>query len=124
MAAGGAGLGGGNTGLGTGEYFCTIIEPRQSEGGDRDATERFDRAVRLLTRHHKTFLVFDEVQVGFGLGGDHDLGGEQPPARSQRRCHRERRQLQGRAEEVARQAPRHSVRGRPERREQQLGGAR
>ncbi|HEX4449755.1 MAG TPA: aldehyde dehydrogenase family protein [Kofleriaceae bacterium] len=55
--------------LKTGEYFVTIIEPMQSEGGDRYATERFFRALRLLTRFHKTFLVFDEVQVGFGLGG-------------------------------------------------------
>jgi 4-aminobutyrate aminotransferase-like enzyme/GNAT superfamily N-acetyltransferase len=55
--------------LRTGEYFATIIEPMQSEGGDRYATERFYRALRLLTRFHKTFLVFDEVQVGFGLGG-------------------------------------------------------
>ncbi|MEZ4359975.1 MAG: aldehyde dehydrogenase family protein [Kofleriaceae bacterium] len=55
--------------LSTGEYFCTIIEPMQSEGGDRYATERFFRALRLLTRHHQTALVFDEVQVGFGLGG-------------------------------------------------------
>jgi RHH-type transcriptional regulator, proline utilization regulon repressor / proline dehydrogenase / delta 1-pyrroline-5-carboxylate dehydrogenase len=55
--------------LSGGEYFCTIIEPMQSEGGDRYATERFFRALRLLTRHHQTLLVFDEVQVGFGLGG-------------------------------------------------------
>ena len=55
--------------LATGEYFCTIVEPMQSEGGDRYATERFFRGLRLLTRHHQTFLVFDEVQVGFGLGG-------------------------------------------------------
>ena len=55
--------------LRTGEYFCCIVEPMQSEGGDRYATERFFRALRLLTRHHKTFLSFDEVQVGFGLGG-------------------------------------------------------
>jgi acyl-CoA reductase-like NAD-dependent aldehyde dehydrogenase/GNAT superfamily N-acetyltransferase len=55
--------------LATGEYFCTIIEPMQSEGGDRYATERFFRALRLLTRFHQGFLVFDEVQVGFGLGG-------------------------------------------------------
>jgi hypothetical protein len=53
----------------TGEYTCVIIEPMQSEGGDRYATERFFRALRLLTRFHQTFLVFDEVQVGFGLGG-------------------------------------------------------
>jgi len=55
--------------LTTGEYTCVIVEPMQSEGGDRYATERFFRALRLLTRHHQTFLVFDEVQVGFGLGG-------------------------------------------------------
>ena len=55
--------------LATGQYFVTIVEPMQSEGGDRYATERFFRALRLLTRFHKTFLVFDEVQVGFGLGG-------------------------------------------------------
>ncbi|HUS32521.1 MAG TPA: aldehyde dehydrogenase family protein [Kofleriaceae bacterium] len=53
----------------TGEYNAVFIEPMQSEGGDRYATERFFRALRLLTRHHQTFLVFDEVQVGFGLGG-------------------------------------------------------
>ncbi len=52
-----------------GEYACVMIEPMQSEGGDRFATERFFRALRLLTRKHETFLVFDEVQVGFGLGG-------------------------------------------------------
>jgi acyl-CoA reductase-like NAD-dependent aldehyde dehydrogenase/4-aminobutyrate aminotransferase-like enzyme len=55
--------------LATGDYFCVMIEPMQSEGGDRYATERFFRALRLLTRFHQTFLVFDEVQVGFGLGG-------------------------------------------------------
>ncbi len=55
--------------LATGDYFICIIEPMQSEGGDRYATERFYRALRLLTRHHQTFLSFDEVQVGFGLGG-------------------------------------------------------
>ena len=55
--------------LSTGQYTCVIVEPMQSEGGDRYATERFFRGLRLLTRHHQTFLVFDEVQVGFGLGG-------------------------------------------------------
>lgn len=53
----------------TGDYACVIVEPMQSEGGDRYATERFFRALRLLTRRHQTYLVFDEVQVGFGLGG-------------------------------------------------------
>lgn len=55
--------------LATGDYFCVIVEPMQSEGGDRYATERFFRALRLLTRFHQVALVFDEIQVGFGLGG-------------------------------------------------------
>ncbi|HTJ43316.1 MAG TPA: aldehyde dehydrogenase family protein [Kofleriaceae bacterium] len=55
--------------LRSGEYFACIVEPMQSEGGDRYATERFFRALRLLTRHHDTWLLFDEVQTGFGLGG-------------------------------------------------------
>ncbi len=55
--------------LASGQYFACIVEPMQSEGGDRYATERFFRALRLLTRFHDTFLLFDEVQVGFALGG-------------------------------------------------------
>ena len=55
--------------LATGEYFCVMAEPMQSEGGDRYGTERFFRALRLLTRRHDTALIFDEVQTGFGLGG-------------------------------------------------------
>jgi len=55
--------------LSTGRYFACIVEPMQAEGGDRYATTRFFRALRLLTRHHKVPLVFDEVQTGFALGG-------------------------------------------------------
>jgi len=55
--------------LATGQYMCVIVEPMQSEGGDRYATERFFRALRLLTRRLDTLLVMDEVQTGFGLGG-------------------------------------------------------
>ncbi len=55
--------------LATGQYMCVIVEPMQSEGGDRYGTERFFRALRLLTRRHDTLLVMDEVQTGFGLGG-------------------------------------------------------
>ncbi|MEZ4404229.1 MAG: aldehyde dehydrogenase family protein [Kofleriaceae bacterium] len=55
--------------LATGQYFAVTVEPMQSEGGDRYATERFFRALRLLTRYHDTALIFDEVQCGFGLGG-------------------------------------------------------
>ena len=55
--------------LATGRYFAVIIEPMQAEGGDRYGTTRFFRALRLLTRHHKVSLIFDEVQTGFALGG-------------------------------------------------------
>ncbi|NOY94440.1 MAG: aminotransferase class III-fold pyridoxal phosphate-dependent enzyme [Deltaproteobacteria bacterium] len=55
--------------LATGEYFAAIIEPMQSEGGDRYATARFHKALRLLTRHHQVPQILDEVQCGFGLGG-------------------------------------------------------
>ncbi len=55
--------------LASGEYFVTAVEPMQSEGGDRYATARYFKALRLLTRHHGVPLVFDEVQSGFGLGG-------------------------------------------------------
>ncbi len=52
-----------------GDYFACIIEPMQSEGGDRYATARFFKALRLLTRYHEVSLIFDEVQTGFALGG-------------------------------------------------------
>ncbi|MBW2462205.1 MAG: aminotransferase class III-fold pyridoxal phosphate-dependent enzyme, partial [Deltaproteobacteria bacterium] len=55
--------------LSTGEYFALMVEPMQSEGGDRYSTARFHRALRLLTRHHGVSLIMDEVQCGFGLGG-------------------------------------------------------
>mgnify|MGYP001942629523 CR=1 FL=1 len=55
--------------LGEGRTFAVSIEPMQSEGGDRYATARYFRALRLLTRHHGVSLIFDEVQCGFGLGG-------------------------------------------------------
>lgn len=56
----------------SGEVFTAIIEPMQSEGGDRYATARFYRALRLLTRTLGLPLIFDEVQTGFGLGGPFD----------------------------------------------------
>ncbi len=52
-----------------GEFFAVIVEPMQSEGGDRYATARFHRALRLLTRARGVALVVDEVQTGFGLLG-------------------------------------------------------
>ena len=56
--------------LGSGEFFACIVEPMQSEGGDRYATARFHRALRLLTRKHQVHLIYDEVQTGFGLNGE------------------------------------------------------
>lgn len=52
-----------------GECFAVIVEPMQSEGGDRYATARFHRGLRLVTRALDVPLVMDEVQCGFGLGG-------------------------------------------------------
>lgn len=49
--------------------LAVIIEPMQSEGGDRYASSRFFRALRCLTRSFDVPLVFDEVQTGIGLGG-------------------------------------------------------
>ncbi|MCB9709371.1 MAG: aminotransferase class III-fold pyridoxal phosphate-dependent enzyme [Myxococcales bacterium] len=54
--------------LSSGEFFACIIEPMQSEGGDRYATCRFFQALRVLTRKYDTPLIMDEVQSGFGLG--------------------------------------------------------
>mgnify|MGYP003950349487 CR=1 FL=1 len=50
--------------------LAVIIEPMQCEGGDRYASGRFYRALRLLTRAYDTPLIIDEVQTGFGLGGE------------------------------------------------------
>ena len=55
--------------LSEGGIYAVIVEPMQSEGGDRYGSHRFYRALRLLTRHHGVSLIFDEVQTGFGLGG-------------------------------------------------------
>ena len=55
--------------LQSGDIFVCMVEPMQSEGGDRYATARFYQALRLLTRHHQVSLIMDEVQTGYGLGG-------------------------------------------------------
>lgn len=56
--------------LEAGEHFAVVVEPMQSEGGDRYLTSRFHRALRLLTRARGVSLVMDEVQCGHGLGGE------------------------------------------------------
>ncbi|MEE2787696.1 MAG: aminotransferase class III-fold pyridoxal phosphate-dependent enzyme, partial [Myxococcota bacterium] len=55
--------------LSSGQFYAVMVEPMQSEGGDRYGSYRFFRALRLLTRHHGVSLIIDEVQTGFGLGG-------------------------------------------------------
>ena len=52
-----------------GDVCAVIIEPMQGEGGDNYATARFFQGLRALTRGLGVPLIFDEVQVGFGLGG-------------------------------------------------------
>ena len=56
----------------TGLVFALIIEPMQSEGGDRYASARFYRHLRIITRHLGLPMIIDEVQTGFGLGGPFD----------------------------------------------------
>jgi acyl-CoA reductase-like NAD-dependent aldehyde dehydrogenase/4-aminobutyrate aminotransferase-like enzyme len=53
----------------SGNIFACIVEPMQSEGGDRYASARFFRGLRLLTRAYDVPLIFDEVQTGMGLSG-------------------------------------------------------
>ena len=51
------------------DVLSVIVEPMQSEGGDRYASSRFFRGLRIVTRRYNVPLIFDEVQTGFGLGG-------------------------------------------------------
>ncbi|BGP16197.1 4-aminobutyrate transaminase [Rhodosporidiobolus nylandii] len=46
-----------------------IVEPIQSEGGDRHASPEFFRGLREITKKHDVFFIVDEVQTGFGATG-------------------------------------------------------
>jgi 4-aminobutyrate aminotransferase/(S)-3-amino-2-methylpropionate transaminase len=48
---------------------AVLVEPIQGEGGIRQASARFMRKLRLLTRVYDVPLVFDEVQTGWGMTG-------------------------------------------------------
>ena len=48
---------------------AVLVEPIQGEGGVRQASARFMRMLRLLTRIYDVPLVFDEVQTGWGMTG-------------------------------------------------------
>ena len=54
----------------SGEIFAILVEPIQCEGGDRYSSKRFHNALANMARTFQVPLVYDEVQTGFGLGGD------------------------------------------------------
>jgi L-lysine 6-transaminase len=51
------------------DVACCIIETIQGEGGDNHFRTEFMRTLRELCDEEEVFLVFDEVQCGFGLTG-------------------------------------------------------
>ena len=46
-----------------------IVEPIQSEGGDRHASSAFFRELRRLALEKNVFFIVDEVQTGVGATG-------------------------------------------------------
>ncbi len=46
-----------------------LIEPIQSEGGDRHLRPEFLQELRRLADEHEALLIFDEVQTGVGMTG-------------------------------------------------------
>ena len=54
----------------SGEIFAILIEPIQCEGGDRYSSKRFQIALANMAKAFQVPLIYDEVQTGFGLGGD------------------------------------------------------
>jgi L-lysine 6-transaminase len=51
------------------DICAIIIEPIQSEGGDRHFREEFLIQLRQLADENDAFLIYDEVQTGVGLTG-------------------------------------------------------
>lgn len=51
------------------EVCAIIIEPIQSEGGDRHFRREFLEQLRTLCDEHEALLIYDEVQTGVGLTG-------------------------------------------------------
>jgi 4-aminobutyrate aminotransferase/(S)-3-amino-2-methylpropionate transaminase len=52
-----------------GRVAAVLVEPVQSEGGDRHASAEFFRAVQRLAHDAGAALVLDEVQTGVGMSG-------------------------------------------------------
>jgi L-lysine 6-transaminase len=55
--------------MGDHRIACIVIEPMQSEGGDRHFRPEFLEALRAACDRHECLLVFDEVQTGMGATG-------------------------------------------------------
>ena len=54
--------------LRSGEFFCILVEPLQSEGGDRYSSARFHQGLAWLAQTHAIPLIYDEIQCGIHLG--------------------------------------------------------
>lgn len=52
-----------------GRVAAILVEPIQSEGGDRHASPAFFRGVQALAKQAGAALLFDEVQTGMGITG-------------------------------------------------------
>lgn len=52
-----------------GRVASLLVEPMQSEGGDRHASPAFFRAVQRLCAQHGAAFILDEVQTGVGISG-------------------------------------------------------
>ncbi|TSD67522.1 L-lysine 6-transaminase [Inquilinus sp. KBS0705] len=51
------------------DVCAIIIEPIQSEGGDKHVRREFLEQLRLLADENEAMLIYDEVQTGVGLSG-------------------------------------------------------
>ncbi|MDG2012622.1 MAG: aminotransferase class III-fold pyridoxal phosphate-dependent enzyme [Pirellulaceae bacterium] len=56
--------------LTAGGHYAVLLEPMQCEGGDRYSSSRFHHGLINLVKGFGIPLVYDEIQTGFGLGGD------------------------------------------------------
>ncbi len=56
--------------LRSGNIFVILIEAMQCEGGDRYSSARFHQGLACLSSAFQIPLIYDEIQTGFGLGGE------------------------------------------------------
>ena len=69
----------------SGDFFAIILEPMQSEGGDRYSSNRFHLGLMLMAQAFDIPLIYDEVQTGFYLGQEFFLAPPIQPEGSGRR---------------------------------------